>query len=134
MNGIEVVKAIKPKFQETGSPVDIPMQKGGTFSAKLTNDGVLVDNLDRLPFLPWIVFQEAICVLIRNGGHAVRGNAMNSRLGRDDLPLDSIEGHIAWVVYGKKEGDPVFHRITPVAGILVWAGVCDQAPGELYLR
>jgi hypothetical protein len=50
------------------------------------------------------------------------------------MPLDSIEGHIAWVVYGKKEGQPVFRRITPIAGIMVWAGVCKTEPGELILR
>lgn len=134
MNSLKVVQAIKAKFQETGSPADIPLQKGGTFSAKRTNDGILVDNLGGQAFLPWIVFQEVICVLLRNGGRAPQGNATSARLGQDDLPLDSIEGHIALVVYGKKEGQPVFRRITPVAGILVWAGVCSMEPGELILR
>ena len=30
---------------------------------------------------------------------------MQSRLGERGLPLDSIEGHAAQVVYGKKEGE-----------------------------
>jgi hypothetical protein len=47
--------------------------------------------------------------------------------------LDSIEGHIARVVYGKKIGDSVFRRISAIAGILVWAEVCEHAPGELVL-
>lgn len=134
MDGITVVKAIKNRFRETGSPANIPLQKGGgTFLAELRSDGVLVNNLGNQSFLPWLVFQEAICVLIRNGGRAARGNAMNAKLGDEALPLDSIEGHIAQVVYGKNIGESVFRRITPIAGILIWAGVCRTAPGELVL-
>ncbi len=133
MDGITVVSVIKRKFQESGSPMKIPMQRGGTFSAELTPEGIRVDNLGNQSILPWIVFQEAICVLIRNGGRVRRGDAMNAQLGEPDLSLDSIEGHIAHVVYGKKIGDSVFRRITPIAAILVWAGICEAAPGELIL-
>lgn len=134
MNGIRVVEVIKNKFQGTGSSTSIPTQTGGSFAARLTHEGILVDNLDKQPFLPWIVFQEAICVLIRNDGHAVRGDATRARLGSEALLLDSIEGHIAQVVYGKKVGDPVFGRITPIADILIWADVCDAAQDDLILR
>lgn len=134
MDGITVVSVIRNKFSQTGSPTKIPMQRGGSFTAELNPDGILVDNLGNQPFLPWIVFQEAICVLIRNDGRALRGNAMSARLGDPNLSLDSIEGHIALVVYGKKVGETVFRRITPVAAILIWAGVCEVAPGKLMLK
>ena len=134
MDGIKVVQAIKNKFQETGSPANVPMQTGGTFAAKLTNDGVLVDNLGNQPFLPWIVFQEAICVLIRNDGRAVQGDATTARLGSGELPLNSVEGHIAQVVYGKKVGDPVYGRIAPITDVLIWTGVCKATLNELILR
>ena len=134
MDGIRVVKAIKSKFQGTGSPATIPMQTGGAFKAKLTNDGILVDNLGSQPFLPWIIFQEAICVLIRNDGRAARGDATSARLGSQELSLNSIEGHIAQVVYGKKAGDPVYGRIAPIVDILIWSGVCDATSDELILR
>lgn len=134
MDGNTVISVIRRKFQQHGSPAKIPMQTRGSFTAKLTPDGIMVDNLGKQPFLPWIVFQEAICVLIRNGGRVSRGNAMNARLGDPDLSLESIEGHIAHVVYGKNVGESVFRRITPIVGILIWAGVCDTAPGELILK
>jgi hypothetical protein len=134
MDGIKVVKAIKSKFQETGSPTNVPMEIGGAFKAKLTDDGILVDNLENQPFLPWVAFQEAICVLIRNDGRAVRGDATNVRLGSQKLSLNSVEGHIAQVVYGKKVGDPVYGRVGPIVDILIWAGVCDATPDELILR
>ena len=134
MDGNTVVDVIKKKFSVAGSPTKVPMQKRGFFTAKLTPEGVLVDNLGNQPLLPWIVFQETICVLIKNNGRAARGNAMDAKLGDEDLSFNSIEGHLAQVVYGKKAGETVFRRITPVAGILIWAGVCEPAPGELMLR
>ena len=77
------------------------------------------------------MFEETIALLERQGGHASRGNAMNYRLGDDGLSLDSVEGHIAATVYGQRVGEAVFRRITPVACILIWAGVCRHTPGEL---
>ena len=134
MTIIEAIEKIKEKFREHGNPSQIPLQRSGTFNARMTPKGIRVDNLGNQPFLPWEVFQEAICVLLRNGGRASRGNAMNFRLGEEGLPIDSIEGHIAFVVYGKRNGDFVFRRIAPIASILVWAGLCRTSPGELILR
>lgn len=134
MNSIEVVETIKRKFTETGHRVSIPLQRGGIFTAEITDDGIIVDNLGNQPLLPWVVFQEAVCVMLRNYGRAERGNAMNAKLGEPALSLDSVEGHIAHVVYGKRVGETVFRRISPIAGILVWAGVCTSAPNELILK
>ena len=134
MDGKTAVNIIKGKFKETSDPVLIPLMKDGFFTAKLKNDWIEVDNLSTQPFLPWNVFIETINLLNRKGGRAVRGNAMDYRLGDTGLPLDSIEGHIAHVVYGKQIGDSVFRRISPIAAILIWAGICESAPGELILR
>jgi len=134
MNTLEVVDTIRQKFAVTGNPTKIPLLKGDVFTAELEWDGIRVDNLGNQPFLPWAVFQEVICVLIRNDGVADRGNAMGPRLGDPDLSFDSIEGHVANVVYGKKSGDAIFRRVTPIACILIWAGICEEAPGQLILR
>jgi hypothetical protein len=75
MNIRQAVEVIKGKFTETDGIANIPKQ-GGFFRAELTDGGILVDNLGNQPFLPWEVFQEAVCVLIRNGGRAQRGDAM----------------------------------------------------------
>ena len=133
MNVISAIEIIKNKFSQTGSPTKIPLLKGEDFLATLKDDGILVDNLGNQPLLPCVVFQEAVCVLIRNGGSALRGDAMQSKLGEAGLPLDSIEGHIAHVVYGKKGGDTVFRRITPISCILIWAGICVSRPHKLTL-
>ena len=52
---------------------------------------------------------------------------------REGLSLDSVEGHIAYTIYKKKHGDSIFRRITPIACILIWTGICCHKPGELIL-
>lgn len=132
-----VIVAIKNKFSKTGSPTEIPLLRvlrgRCSFSAELSDQGISVSNLRKQPFLPWEVFQKTIRILVENDGRAKRGDAMNCRLGEPNLPIDSIEGHVAHVVYGKQEGETVFRRITPIACILIWAGVCKAGRGELIL-
>jgi hypothetical protein len=133
MDGNLAVEVIKQKFERIDHKVRIPLQKGRVFKATMTDEGIVVDNLGNQPLLPWVIFEEVINLLVRKGGRAQKGNAMDSKLGEKGLPLDSIEGYIAEAVYGKKPGDSVFRRISPIAAILVWAGLCDAEPGELVL-
>jgi hypothetical protein len=134
MDVLKAVEMIKQKFSKHGGSTRIPLLKGASFTATLTKEGIAVDNLRSQPFLPWAVFQEAVCLLVRKGGQADRGDAMGSKLGEPGLPLDSIEGHIAQVVFGKRPGDSVFRRVTPIACILIWAGICEAAPNKIILR
>ena len=134
LNVIHVVQAIRHKFAEIGNPTNVPNLKGDTFKATLTEGGIEVDNLGSQPFLPWAAFQAAVSILAKNGGRARRGHAMGSKLGEPDLLINSVEGYVAQVVYGKRVGDSVFRRITPIASILIWAGICEHAPNELVLR
>ena len=133
MDGNLAVEVIKLKFERIDRKVRIPLQKGRVFKASMTDEGIVVDNLGNQPLLPWVIFEEVINLLVRKGGRAKKGNAMDSKLGQEGLPLDSIEGHIAQAVYGKKAGDSVFRRISPITAILVWAGLCNAEPGELVL-
>jgi hypothetical protein len=135
MATIHIIGTLKRKLIESGGSATIPLQKGGgVFTAMLTESGIVVDNLGLQPKLPWAVFEESVALMTRKKGRARKGNAMNYRLGEPGLPLDSIEGHIASVVYGKKPGDSVFRRITPIANILIWAGICEPARGGLILK
>ena len=135
INNFDVVSIIKKRFVEVGNPAQIPLLKGNeSFEAKLSNDGISVDNLGNSPFLPWDVFIESVSLLHENGGQAKRGDAMNSKLGDEKLPLNSIEGHVAHVVYGIQIGDRItIRRITPIACILIWAKICQHKSGELLL-
>jgi hypothetical protein len=86
------------------------------------------------PFLTWEVFEKAVELLEREGGSALKGDAMGSKLGEEGLPFNSIEGYIAKEVYGKKGGDSVFRRISPIANILIWSGICENRKGKLVLN
>jgi hypothetical protein len=117
-----------------GNPTQIPLLKGDeSFEAELSTDGIYVDNLGTQPFLPWVVFTETVSLLKKSGGRAPRGDAMNSKLSESKLPINSVEGHIAHIVYGKQLGDTIFRRITPIACILIWSKICRHEPGELVL-
>ena len=59
---------------------------------------------------------------------------MKCKLGEPGLPLDLVEGHVAHKVYHKNVGDSVFRRITPIACILIWAGICVSGRGELIIN
>jgi hypothetical protein len=130
----DVITRITERLSRTGGSADVPLQKAGrTFGAELRPGGVSVDNLHNQPFLPWRVFTETVALLQRNGGVARRGDAMNCKLGDAGLPLNSVEGHVASAVYARKRGDSVFRRVTPIAAILEWCGLCHHAPGEIRL-
>jgi hypothetical protein len=127
-------RAIRIQFSIIGNPATIPLMNGKDFSAELVEEGVMVSNLGNQPFLPWEVFEETIVLLRREGGRALRGSAMGSRLGQPGLTSNSVEGNIAARIYGKHVGDSVFRRISPVAAILIWAGLCRHVPNELIMN
>jgi hypothetical protein len=133
MDVTDSVNSIKQRFAGSGHKVQIPLLKGGHFSAEISEEGIKVDNLGTQPFLPWAVFEEALRLLNRKGGRAERGDAMACKMGDKGLSAESIEGHVASVVYDKRPGDTVFRRITPIACILIWAGICRAEPRKLVL-
>jgi hypothetical protein len=128
------VKLIKLKFMDLEKIVLVPLLGGGFFSARWTKDGIMVDNLGFYPMLPWEVFIEAVNFLVNKQGRAEKGDPNSIKLGDDAIALDSIEGHVAQAVYGKKKGDVILRRMAPVSSILVWAEVCEDAHDELVLR
>jgi hypothetical protein len=120
--------------------ININLQQEGNFHVKPVYHnniliGVEVSNLGTVPFLPLSVFAAVLLLLQQsNGNPAPRGNVFDGRLGDPALPLDSVEGYVAHTVYGKELGDNVFRRITPIAQILMAAGVCTNQLGALGLN
>lgn len=117
----------------------IELQGGGSFNVQpvfqdnvLT--GVTVTNLGKQPFLPMLVFEATIELLLHAPDHkAIKGSARKGKLGFDFLPMDSVEGHVAFTIYGKQIDDSVFQRITPISRILGTANVCINGRGHLQL-
>ena len=135
----KAIQLIKSKFDGINSSRQVPlMQNEQFFTAILWEQGIEVDNLSTQKLLSWPVFEETVRLLVSHAqgdpAKAVRkGDAMNGKLGDKRLPLDSIEGHIAMTIFDKEEGDSVFRRISPVAAILDWVGVCENRRGHLSL-
>lgn len=114
--------------------ISIPKQRKGTFVAKANESGVDVDCLGTSSHLPWGVFEVVEKLLeAQSSKSAVRGSAMNAKLGDANLPIDSVEGCIA-LFFQKKPGQRVLRRISPVANLLVWSGVCRHGKGVLILQ
>ena len=134
LNERSAINKIKLKFGEIEKIVLIPLPFGGFFSARETTEGIMVDNLGFYPFLPWTVFVEVINFLIGRNGRAEKGFSMSARLGDEGLSLETVEGHLAHVIYDKKEREIVFRRVSSISAILVWAGVCNATTEELILR
>lgn len=134
MNSKHCIEQLKNKFLPKGRKFEIKNLRGKIFSAEMCDEGIIVSNLGSEPLLPWKAFEEAINAMLALGGTAPKGNAMNSKYGDRDLGFDSIEGRVANVVYGKEEGDSVFRRITPIASILIWSGLCEKLPSALRLN
>lgn len=132
---MEVSSIIRDKLVINGGKARVKLLVSDKyFNITLTDEGVLVDNLDKKPLLEWKVFEKAIELLKSNGGSAIKGDAMSYRLGEGNLAIDSVEGYIAKEVYNKKIGDSVFRRITPIVNILIWADVCENERGKLVLK
>jgi hypothetical protein len=129
----EAEHAIRRQFTKHGNRAVIPLMTAKVFIAVLVDGGIEVDNLRSEKFLSWQVFEEVLLLLRREGGRVSRGNAMVWRLGERGLPFNSVEGHIAKTIYGKLAGDAIFRRISPIAAIMVWAGLCKPGRGELLL-
>ncbi len=135
----QVIQTIVKRFKQVGNPAHIPLlrtsQRGkNIFQARMIEDqGIIVDNLpESEALLPWEVFTETIQLLESKGGKARKGSS-TAKLGSEKLPLDSIEGHIAYKVFNKQEGDTILRRISPITGILRWARMVENKPGELVL-
>ena len=131
-------REVREKIQASlklNSSKPIPLRGEKSFQAQLTPKGVHVDNLGASSLLPWADFLETVRFLEQQGGRALKGNATDrgGRLGTQLLPIDSIEGHLAHINYGKTLGDSVFRRIVPIAHILTLAGICRNGRGYLEL-
>ena len=134
---MEVVSDLKQIFKDHGGKAMIPQQRSTPFNAWLEKGGISVDCLGNQGFLPFKVFTETISLLESSeDGKAPRGNCRvrDARLGDSNVPLDSVEGHVALKVFDAKIGDSVFMRVSAIANLLVWAGVCEHGRGYLKLK
>lgn len=131
----KIIHCIKERLNQSGGIATIPLSKGDTFQIYYEDygNGILATNLPHNRTLTWKAFDCAVSLLKKSGGKAPKGNAMKGKLGSKDLPLDSIEGYVAFYAYGAKKGDSCLRMISSLSAILEWSGICKNGYGYLEL-
>lgn len=129
------VKKIKNKLNESNGLATIKLPKGGSFKTYYEEygNGIYATNIPHSKVLTWKAFDLATELMIKNGGSALKGQAMKSKLGEPGLTLDTIEGYVAHYAYGVKLGESTLRTISALSSILEWAGVCINGYGYLQL-
>ena len=95
MNEYQAVDKIKQFFNERNDSFIYTNGHGKSVLCHRLSDGVTADCLNDTgykEFLPWGVFWQAVHIIIKNGGTAIRGEAMGAKLGEPKLPFSSVEG------------------------------------------
>lgn len=129
------IKMIKDKLNASGGIAAIPLPKGNFFQIYYEDfgNGIIATNLPHSRILTFKAFDCAIELLEKCGGRAMKGNAMKGKLGTISLPLDSVEGFVAFHAYGVKKGESCLRTISSLSAILEWAGICKNGYGYLEL-
>lgn len=131
-----VIKCLKSKLNRHFGKAVIPLRRGGEFCIyyEAFGNGITATNLPANHTMTWNSFDCAVEILRKNGGRAKKGQAMKARLGEPDLPLDSVEGYVAYNAYGVKKGEFALRTISPLSSILEWLGICKNGYGYLELK
>ncbi len=131
-----VVRTIKKKLNKAGGLASITLPKGETFQIYYDEfeTGLYATNLPHSRILTWKAFDSAIELLVKKDGTASKGNAMKGKLGSNELPLDSLEGYVAFHAYGVKKGESCLRTISSLAAILEWTGLCENGYGVVVLK
>ena len=129
-----VTRLLKAKLNERGGQVVIPMiQAGKKLIIEFDSDGsgLVCDKIPVPKQLTWEVFIAAYDILIANEGELYKGYARTGKLGSERLPIDSLEGYIAYAVHGVEKGGSAFSPGFAIAAILGWAGILKNERGSI---
>lgn len=131
-----VIRNIKEKLNQNHGIASISMARGNTFQIYYEEygNGIYATNLPHNRIITWKVFDYAVEVIQKNGGKALKGQAMKAKLGEPGLTLDTVEGYVAHYGYNVKFGDSTLRMISPLSAILEWADICINGYGYLQLK
>lgn len=132
-----VVNIIKEKLNEHNGATFIPLYSGDMCEIRYdsNNKGLVSPKIPLANQLIWEAFDAAVEIVIQSGGKARKGKARSgAKLGSDDLPLDSVEGYIAYKVHGVKVGATAFGPGFVIAAVLNWVEICNNERGYLTLN
>lgn len=132
-----VVKAIKEKLNNNNGRAIIRLYKGETCAIWFEENGkgIVSSKIPLANQLIWPVFDAAVEVVTNNGGKAVKGNARSgAKLGSNKLPLNSVEGYIAYKAHDAKEGETAFGPGFVICAVLDWVDICKNERGYLTMN
>ena len=125
---------IKAKLMDHGGHVTVYTARGLPCEIYAEADGKTFTS-DKLPISPpyeYDVFNVIVDILLKQGGHARKGNGRNYKLGEAGCEENTVVGAIA-KSRGRKAGDSVYDPVFVLAAILEWAGIAENGRGELIL-
>lgn len=132
-----VVKKIKEKLNATGGQASIPLYGGDLCEIGYASNGkgLISPKIPPANQLIWEAIEAAVEVVTQNGGKAIKGKARSgAKLGSEELPINSVEGYIAYKVHGVEIGETAFGPGFVIAAILDWAEVCHNERGYLTIN
>lgn len=127
-----ITKLIKDKLNKNGGQAIVSLiQIDKKIVIRYDDDGsgLICNKIPVRKQLTWDVFIAAYDILIMNEGELYKGYARAGKLFSDRLPLDSLEGYIAYAVHGVKKGGSAFSPGFAIAAILDWVGVLKNQRG-----
>ncbi|MHB8963875.1 MAG: hypothetical protein ACYC5K_12070 [Saccharofermentanales bacterium] len=133
----QVVRRIKERFNACGGRASIPLLRGDLcdIGFDTSGKGLISPKIPPAHQLIWEAFEAAVEVVIKNGGKAYKGNAQSgAKLGSEKLPIDSVEGYIAYKVHGAKIGNTAFGPGFVIFAVLDWAGICRNELGRISMN
>lgn len=128
-----IIKLIKEKLNSNGGQAEIPLIQAGkkiVIGFDSDESGLICDKIPVPKQLIWDVFIAAYDMLVMNEGELYKGYARTGKLGSEHLPLDSLEGYIAYAVHGVEEGGSAFSPGFAIAAILDWIGILKNERGS----
>lgn len=127
-----LVQLIKSKLNACGGTATIPLISDGkeaTIAFNPDGSGLVCGKVPTKQ-LTWDVFVACYNILIMNDGELYKGYARAGKLGSERLPIDSLEGYIAYAVHGIREGESAFSPGFVIAAILDWVGLLKNNRGS----
>jgi hypothetical protein len=127
-----IKKLIKEKLNAHGGRAELPLIQAGkriVIGFEEDGSGLVCDKIPVPNQLIWEAFIAAYNILVMSDGEVYKGYARAGKLGSDKLPVDSLEGYIAYSVHGVKEGESAFAPGFAIAAVLDWIGVIHNERG-----
>jgi len=128
-----VVKRIKDKLNKSGGTASINLIAAGK-EAKIWFDrdgnGLECDKIPVANQLTWDAFIAAYNIAVSQDGELYKGYARAGKLGSDKLPINSLEGYIAYEVHGVTKGESAYSPGFVIAAVLDWVGIFINERGS----